>query len=128
DPGAWHANEGHAAFMMVERLREKIVEGATFEDAVRSVRERTVFTTHTPVPAGHDMFSSELLQAVTGEYHTGLGIDRRTFEAIGHHPEIDQGRFHMTAAAIRLAGYVNGVSELHRDVTRRLWTALWPGR
>src|SRR5690606_13472612 len=65
---------------------------------------------------------------VPGVYHASLGVDRGMFESIGKHPELHQGGFHMTAAAIRLAGHVNGVSELHRDVTRDLWTSLWPGR
>ena len=127
-PGAWHANEGHAAFMMVERLREHVAAGASLEDGVRAVRARSVFTTHTPVPAGHDMFAPELVDGVCGTYHEGLGMDRDQFRDIGHHPEIDHGRFHMTAAAIRLSGHVNGVSMLHRDVTRGLWRCLWPGR
>jgi starch phosphorylase len=127
-PGAWHANEGHAAFMMVERLREEIGGGQDFDEAVRRVRARTIFTTHTPVPAGHDMFPPELIEAVCGTYHESLGVDRQTFSGIGHHPELDHGRFHMTAAAIRLAGHVNGVSMLHREVTRELWRCLWPGR
>jgi glycogen phosphorylase len=127
-PDAWHANEGHAAFMMVERLRERIADGASLPEATRDVRSRTVFTTHTPVPAGHDMFSPELIDSVCGSYHESMGMDREQFGAIGHHPEIDHGRFHMTAAAIRLAGHVNGVSTLHRDVTRELWRCLWPGR
>lgn len=127
-PGAWHANEGHAAFMMVERLREHVAEGSSLEEAVHLVRARTVFTTHTPVPAGHDMFPPELVESVCGSYHESLGIDRETFGDIGNHPEINHRRFHMTAAAIRLAGHVNGVSKLHRDVTRELWTSMWPGR
>ncbi len=127
-PGAWHANEGHATFMMVERLREHVTEGASLDDAVGLVRARTVFTTHTPVPAGHDMFPPELIESVCGSYHESLGIDRETFGEIGNHPEINHGRFHMTAAAIRLAGHVNGVSKLHRDVTRDFWKSMWPSR
>jgi starch phosphorylase len=127
-PGAWHANEGHAAFMMVERLREHMAAGADFEAAVRQVRAATVFTTHTPVPAGHDMFPHDLIETVCGQYHESMPLDRRTFGNLGRHPVIDHGRFHMTAAAIRLAGHVNGVSRLHGEVTQKLWTSLWPGR
>jgi starch phosphorylase len=127
-PGAWHANEGHASFMMVERLREHVAAGTSFDEAVRLVRARTIFTTHTPVPAGHDVFPGDLLESVSGDYHEALGLDRRAFGRLGHHPAIDHGRFHMTAAAIRLSGHVNGVSQLHRDVSRELWTPLWPGR
>jgi glycogen phosphorylase len=105
-----------------------VAEGLDFDEAVREVRTRTIFTTHTPVPAGHDVFPGDLVTLVCGEYHERLGIDRRAFEGIGHHPEFDHGRFHMTAAAIRLAGHVNGVSRVHGEVTRELWTCLWPGR
>jgi len=128
DPGAWHANEGHAAFMMVERLREGLEAGRPWDDVMREVRTRTVFTTHTPVPAGHDVFAPELVDAVCGDYHETMGVDRSTFHGLGHHPELDHGRFHMTAAAIRMATHVNGVSRKHGQVTRNLWTSLWPGR
>jgi starch phosphorylase len=128
EPGAWHANEGHAAFMMVERLREHLQTETSFEEAVAKVRARTVFTTHTPVPAGHDMFSRGLVEAVCGSYHEGMGVEWRTFFEIGRHPAIDHESFHMTAAAIRLSSHVNGVSQLHGQVTRELWSGLWPGR
>lgn len=128
EPRAWHANEGHAAFMMVERLREHVVGGDACPEAVAKVRARTIFTTHTPVPAGHDMFPRELVEKVCGDYHEQLGMERQAFHDLGRHPELDHGRFHMTAAAIRLSGHVNGVSKLHGEVTRGLWTPLWPGR
>jgi len=66
DPAAWHANEGHAAFMLVERARELVTRGTTFADAVRRVRATSVFTTHTPVPAGHDTFSPDQVEQVLG--------------------------------------------------------------
>ena len=129
EPGAWHANEGHAAFMMVERLREHIAEGAAFDEAVARVRARSVFTTHTPVPAGHDTFSTDLVATVCGDFHESLKLDRQTFYGIGRHPGPDQDqRFHMTAAAIALSAYVNGVSRQHGQVTRELWASLWPDR
>ncbi|MGD8287584.1 MAG: alpha-glucan family phosphorylase [Gemmatimonadota bacterium] len=127
-PGAWHANEGHATFMMVERLREHIADGMSFDDAVSAVRARSVFTTHTPVPAGHDIFYRDLMETVCDGYHEELGLDFDGFLSLGRHPDMDPGSFHMTAAAIRLARYVNGVAKLHRDVTRQLWSGLWPGR
>ena len=76
DPAVWHANEGHAAFMMIERLRELMAQGASFDDAVRQVRAHSVFTTHTPVPAGHDAFSVEQLEACAGPVWEEMGIDR----------------------------------------------------
>jgi starch phosphorylase len=127
-PGAWHANEGHATFMMVERLREHLAEGSSFEDAVQRVRARSVFTTHTPVAAGHDIFYEDLLDTVCGNYHDQLGLDRAGFLELGRHPDMNHGSFHMTAAAFRLARHVNGVAQLHGQVTRDLWTGLWPGR
>jgi starch phosphorylase len=128
EPGAWHANEGHATFMMVERLREHIAEGMGFDEALSVVRAHSVFTTHTPVPAGHDIFHQELIESVCSTYHEDLGLDLDGFLALGRHPEMNHGSFHMTAAAIRLARYVNGVAKLHREVTRGLWSGLWPGR
>jgi len=127
-PGAWHANEGHAAFMLVERLREHLSTGLPLDEAIRSVRARSVFTTHTPVPAGHDMFPKELVDSIASGFLSSQTLSQSQFAAIGQHPEIDHGTFHMTAAAIRLSGHVNGVSRLHRDVTRSLWASLWPGR
>jgi starch phosphorylase len=128
DPGAWHANEGHAAFMMVERLREALSQGQSWDDAVRAVRSRSIFTTHTPVPAGHDIFSPELVRSVCGTYHEGMGVEEATFLGLGQHPREENGRFHMTAAAIRLAAHVNGVSRLHGQVSREIWQPLWPER
>ena len=128
DPTAWHANEGHAAFMMVERVREHVAAGLGLDEAMSEVRRRTVFTTHTPVPAGHDIFSPELIASVCGDYHEQMGIGADAFLGLGRHPELDLHRFHMTAAAIRLATHVNGVSKRHGRVTKELWTSLWPDR
>lgn len=126
DPGAWHANEGHAAFMLMERLRELHDQEVALDQAIREVRARSVFTTHTPVPAGHDSFSRELIDGVLGHYWEDLGFDRQAFLDLGRHPEIDHETFHMTAAAIRLSRWVNGVSRVHGKVTRRIWRSLWP--
>lgn len=128
EPSAWHANEGHAAFMMVERIRELTVRGTPFDDAVRQVRARSVFTTHTPVPAGHDTFTYEDLTRCSGDVWSELGVSRETFFEIGTHPTEELGRFHMTVAALRLAKYVNGVSRRHGDVSRHIWAPLWPDR
>jgi starch phosphorylase len=127
DPGVWHANEGHAAFMLVERVRECVARGMSYPDAVREVRARSVFTTHTPVPAGHDSFSFEQLEGVTGPVWEQMGIDREGFFALGTHPGLP-GQFHMTVTAMRLSGHVNGVSRRHGQVSRNLWRELWPVR
>ncbi|MBW7933887.1 MAG: alpha-glucan family phosphorylase, partial [Gemmatimonadaceae bacterium] len=127
-PKAWHANEGHAAFMFVERVRELVAAGQPFTDAVKVVRSASTFTTHTPVPAGHDTFTAEQVEACTGPVWEGLGITRDAFLRVGAHPSDGSGAFHMTAAAIRLSRRVNAVSRVHGVVTRKLWASLWPGR
>lgn len=128
NPEAWHANEGHAAFMMVERVRELCVSGMSYEDAVREVRNHSVFTTHTPVPAGHDMFANSEVAECTGPVWEDMGIDRDAFLRIGYHPTSGNSQYHMTATSIRLSRRVNGVSERHGVVTRELCQPLWSAR
>jgi starch phosphorylase len=128
EPGAWHANEGHAAFMMVERARRLMESGRSFHDVVPEIRASSVFTTHTPVPAGHDNFSTRQIEKVLGPVWETLGLEREEFMKIGFAPETGEDRFHMTATAIRLARGVNGVSRKHGQVTREIWGELWDGR
>jgi starch phosphorylase len=127
DPAVWHANEGHAAFMMIERLREQIVGGASYKDAVNRVRAQSIFTTHTPVPAGHDAFTFEQIEACAGPAWEEMGIDRETLLGLGTHPALP-GQFHMTVTAMRLSARVNGVSRRHGQVSRNIWRELWPNR
>lgn len=128
-PRVFHANEGHAAFLLLERIRVLVQGGMSFNDAVEEVRARTVFTTHTPVPAGHDAFSFHLVEKHFAGYWEGLGIDREQFLALGGHPDGYGGmNFNMTALALRLAGHRNGVSKLHGQVSRGMWQSLWPDR
>src|SRR5688572_19608068 len=127
EPAVWHANEGHAAFMMVERLRELTVAGTPVDEAIRQVRAHSVFTTHTPVPAGHDAFAVEALEACAGPIWEEMGIDREALFHLGKHPSID-GQFHMTVCAMRMSARVNGVSRRHGQVSRNLWRDLWPER
>ena len=127
-PTAWHANEGHAAFMMVERVRELCATGLSYEDAVKHVRSQSVFTTHTPVPAGHDLFSNEQVVQCTGPVWDDMGMTPQQFVRIGYHPGAGPDQFHMTAASIRLARHVNAVSRRHGIVSRELCKPLWPGR
>jgi starch phosphorylase len=94
---------------------------------VHQVRAQSVFTTHTPVPAGHDAFPADQLEACTGPIWDEMGIDRDRLLALGAHPAI-QGQFHMTVVAMRLSARVNGVSRRHGQVTRSLWRELWPNR
>ncbi len=126
-PAVWHANEGHAAFMMVERLRELVAGGASFANALGHVRATSVFTTHTPVPAGHDAFDVELLAECTGPVWESLGTDRQGFFDLGRHPSMPN-QFHMTVTAIRCSARVNGVSRQHGQVSRHIWRELWPSR
>ncbi|WP_447973082.1 alpha-glucan family phosphorylase [Nitrospira sp. Kam-Ns4a] len=126
-PAVWHANEGHSAFLMIERVREYVQAGRSFEEAADLVRRTTVFTTHTPVPAGHDVFAHELMERYFHRYWGQLGLSRETFLALGQFPDRPDG-FNMTALALRLSGHVNGVSREHGRVSRRMWRSLWPDR
>src|SRR2546428_764959 len=128
DPAAWHANEGHAAFMLVERVRELVTRGTSFAEAVRRVRATSVFTTHTPVPAGHDTFSLEQVEQCIGPVWQEMGLSREAFFRLGRHPVADHDRFHMPVAAIRLSARVNAVSRRHGEESCRIWAPLWPER
>ncbi|HEV2527376.1 MAG TPA: alpha-glucan family phosphorylase [Thermomicrobiales bacterium] len=124
-PDYWHANEGHAALHMVERAREFVAEGKSFEAAADIVRNSTVFTSHTPVPAGHDIFSREYIDRYFHGYWPQLGLDREEFWALGQHGHEDG--FNFTALSMRLSGHRNGVSVKHGEVTREMWHDIWPG-
>lgn len=128
EPAAWHANEGHAAFMMLERVRELTAAGLTFNAAVATVRAASVFTTHTPVPAGHDTFSFEQVRKCAGPdwMDIGGGATSEDMLGLGMHPADKNHTFHMTCAALRLARHVNGVAKRHGEVSRQIWQPLWP--
>jgi starch phosphorylase len=126
-PAVFHANEGHAAFMMLERIRVLVQEGMTFNEAQELARETTVFTTHTPVPAGHDTFSFQLVEKHFDGYWQTLGLNREQFLSLGGYTDGYGGvNFNMTALALRLAGYRNAVSQVHARVSRQMWNSLWP--
>jgi starch phosphorylase len=127
-PGVWHANEGHAAFMMVERVREKVEGGMPFAQAVEAVRTASVFTTHTPVPAGHDAFPFGLVEKYLAAYWPTLGLDRDRFLALGAHQEPWGQAFNMSVLAFRLCGRHSAVSRRHAEVSRTMWGSLWPDR
>ena len=124
DPVYWHANEGHAALHMVERVREYVAEGLSTAEAIERVRRSTVFTTHTPVPAGHDIFPDEMIHQYFSEYCEGLGVSCDRFMELGR-VEGEPG-FNFTALSMRLAAHINGVSEKHGEVSREMWAHLWP--
>ncbi|HWH04166.1 MAG TPA: alpha-glucan family phosphorylase [Gemmatimonadales bacterium] len=128
NPAAWHSNEGHAAFMLLERLRELTADGVPLAEATRQIRANSIFTTHTPVPAGHDAFTSADVETNAGPIWEEMALDRETVFGLGHHPVHDHGLFHMAVLALRLSGRVNAVSRRHGEVSRGLWKDLWPDR
>jgi len=127
EPSVWHANEGHTAFMMVERVRQEIKKGASFSDAISTVRANTIFTTHTPVPAGNDIFACTLVDTCINGYWDDLGIDQKKFLELGQTNSSEAESFNMTVLALKLSGHRCGVSQVHGQVTRRMWQYLWPG-
>jgi starch phosphorylase len=127
DPLVYHLNEGHAAFAVLQRIRDHCEKGWTFDAALEEVRRTTVFTTHTPVAAGHDAFPFHLVEAQLAGAWGDLGGYRERFLALGHYDNGGGPMFNMTALALRTAGAVNGVSRLHGDVTKQMWHPIWPG-
>jgi glycogen phosphorylase len=124
-PTVWHINEGHAAFLVLERIREKIVQdGLDFEAALEYVAVNTIFTTHTPVPAGHDLFSESMVQTYFEHYYPEIKLSREEFLALGKTREGPD--FNMTALAIRGTRYNNGVSRIHGEVSSRICADMWP--
>ena len=123
-----HLNEGHSAFALLERIRGRIEEGTSLEDAIERVRATTVFTTHTPVPAGHDVFPFDLMDKYFSHCYPFLGLTREAFLEMGIDPKEPRAGFNMTAFSLRLSRYPNGVSKKHGEVTRRMWQHLWPDR
>jgi glycogen phosphorylase len=127
DPSVWHSNEGHSAFLTLERLREYVQAGHSHAEANELVRQSSVFTTHTPVPAGHDIFPYHLMDRYFHRYWEQLGLSREEFLQLGETPESKGHGFNMTALAMRLSAHLNGVSREHGRVSRRMWQHLWPG-
>jgi starch phosphorylase len=132
EPEVFHSNEGHAGFLGLERAADLIGEGLTFDQAIRVVRAGTVFTTHTPVPAGIDRFEAALIERY---FATDLlpGVDVADVLALGvepeagGHPDDPAPTFNMAVMGLRLAQRANGVSKLHGEVSRAMFNALWPG-
>ncbi len=126
EPTVFHMNEGHSAFLALEHVRHLMgSRGLSFDEARELASASLVFTTHTPVEAGHDYFSEELVQRYFGAYLQSLGLTMPQFMALGRiRPDQE---FCMTVLALRLASRCNGVSKLHGEVSRRVWQPLWPG-
>ena len=127
NPTVWHMNEGHSAFMGLERAREIVAAGHTFEDAIEKIRKSTIFTTHTPVPAGSDEFPLWLIDKYFSHLWPEFHLTREQFIDLARH-EMPWGEtFSMPILAFHLSSQRNGVSDLHGQVAREMWQFLWPG-
>src|SRR5580693_4665145 len=128
-PGVLHLNEGHSGFAVLEAIRQRMEEeGIGFEKAVPRVAREVVFTTHTPVPAGHDRFDADLIEEHLGPLRDALSLSKEAFMALGReNPESDE-RFCMTVLGLKLSRRANAVSSLHGEVSRAMWTGLFPGK
>lgn len=125
-PSAWHLNEGHSALLCLERIREFVDEGRSREEAVEEVRAATAFTTHTPVPAGQEQFDRDLMERHLAPFTAGTELDSAELLALGSPvPEQrDSSSFSLTALALRLSAYANGVSALHGEVSRSMFGSI----
>ncbi|MEX0939691.1 MAG: alpha-glucan family phosphorylase [Pirellulales bacterium] len=129
-PGVYHLNEGHSAFGPLEVIRERMHDGGlTFDDALREVAQHTVFTTHTPVPAGHDRFDGGMIEEHLGPLRDKLGISHDQLLGLGRvEPQNEHESFCMTVLGLKLSRRANAVSSLHGHISRRMWAHLWPWR
>ena len=129
EPTVYHMNEGHSAFLGLERvLRLMQTRQLSFQEARALASASLIFTTHTPVPAGHDYFPPALMEQYFSEYARRLGISDSEFLGLGRQDPHDRSEdFCMTVLALRLASFSNGVSELHGNVSRRMWKRIWNG-
>lgn len=129
-PGVYHLNEGHSAFGPLEVIRERMHEDdLPFDEALREVARRTVFTTHTPVSAGHDFFDAGLLEEHLGPLRDQLGIPYEQLVGLGRvEPQNQNEEFCMTVLGLKLSRRANAVSQLHGHISRRMWAHLWPWR
>ena len=127
-PTVTHSNEGHSAFLMLERIRTTMAElGMSFAEAAELVAAGSAFTTHTPVPAGNDVFSVEQIERYFSGYWPQLGLSREQFLALGRiDPANASESFHMPVLALRLTSQHNGVSQLHGEVSQQMWEGVWP--
>ena len=128
-PGVVHMNEGHAAFAALEMAREEVAAGKDLHAALDAVRERTVFTTHTPVPAGNDTYPADLVRRALEPLAASLGAGAEQIIRLGRtRPDDEHEPFGVTQFALRASRSANGVSQRHGDVSREMWRALWPER
>jgi starch phosphorylase len=127
-PAVFHMNEGHSAFLALERAREMVAGGLSFAEARELIRKSSVFTTHTPVPAGHDAFPFHLMDRYFPTWHQELKISREEFLNLARQDQNWGPTFSMTVLALKMSGQYNGVSKLHGEVSRKMWSWLWPNK
>jgi starch phosphorylase len=128
-PSVFHMNEGHAAFLILELIREKMADGMSFPEAMAATRQECVFTTHTPVEAGHDRFGPDLVKYTMRRFFRQLRVPNIEVMGLGRvHPTDDREPFCMTVLALKLSRAANAVSELHGQVSRKMWQCLYPDR
>jgi starch phosphorylase len=127
-PAAVHINEGHPALALLTRLRLRVEKGANFADALEYVRSTSIFTTHTPVAAGTDIFPFPLMDKYVSPIYAALGARRDSVLQLGVDPASPGAGFNMTVFALRMAGYSNAVSRRHAEVARQMWAGVWPGK
>ena len=125
EPTVFHLNEGHSAFLQIERVRALVAQGMETAAALEHVRSSSVFTTHTPVPAGNEVFDEELVFSYVGPLAAEAGLDREALLSLGRFG--DKPGFGLTPLALRLSAYANAVSDLHGEVAREMWAGMWPG-
>jgi starch phosphorylase len=126
EPAVYHMNEGHSAFLVLERARELVEDGLSFAEAQEIIHRTTIFTTHTPVPAGHDAFPFHMIDRYFPKWHEFLNISRQEFLNLARQDQSWGPTFSMTVLALNMAGRYNGVSKLHGEVSRKMWSWLWP--
>jgi len=128
-PSVFHMNEGHAAFLTLELVREKVAAGKSYSEALAATKAECLFTTHTPVEAGHDRFTRDLMSFAAGKFQTQLQLSLDELMALGRVDPADPNEpFCMTVLALKLSRAANAVSELHGQISREMWRPLYPGK
>jgi phosphorylase/glycogen(starch) synthase len=126
-PSIYHLNESHCAFLLLERIKQYCHQGLSFHEAYELVRCSSIFTTHTPVPAGNEVFSTMLIKTYFDRYAKLLGISIKQLLTLAYDEENKTPVFSMTILALRLTVYSNAVSQIHQKVSREMWQKVWPG-
>ncbi len=127
-PDVWHMNEGHSAFLILERIQEYMRQGLSYDEASKIVKATDIFTTHTPVPAGNDQFPIWLVDKYFSAYWEAIKLSRDEFVSLAKHAQPWGETFSMPVLALKLSDQRNAVSELHGQVSRKMWQSLWPDK